>query len=164
MPSYKDLNIDYKFGMLDLNYKNLRSLEGCPNHIAGVFRCSHNDLTSLVGGPQIVEDDYYCTSNKLTDFVGCASHIGETLYLYDNHITSLVGIHKIIKSCKRIRVNIDKITEGGIGLLLIDNLIDVSINTEPFEIISKYIGTGTKGMMACRKELISKGYTEYAKL
>ena len=47
---------------------------------------------------------------------------------------------------------------------MIANLTKISKHTEPFKIISKYLGTGTKGMMECSKELISSGYNQYAKL
>ena len=59
----------------------------------------------------------------------------------------------------------DKINEGGIDLLLISNLINISArNSEPFEIIKSYFGTGTKGMMECSKELIDMGYSSHAQL
>ena len=131
------------------------------------YDCSSSNLTTLVGGPTSVDGYYHCYDNQLTDLVGCASHIGGQLYISNNQITSLVGIHKIIKSCNIIYIgqNNDVITEGGIGLLLINNLINIyPFEYMPFQIIQKYLGTGTKGMMACRKELISNGYSEYAKL
>ena len=142
----------------------LTDLLGSPKHITTGFHVDTNQLTSLVGGPQRVDGIYNCYDNQLSDLVGCASHIGDTLNCFSNNITSLVGIHKIIKSCGSIRCSETKITEGGIGLLLIDNLVRITSKHEPFQIISKYLGKGTKGMMDCRAELISKGYSEYAKL
>ena len=169
MQSYKDLNIDYQGGDLHINSRSLNSLEGLPEHITGNLLCIGNKLTSLVGGPQIVDGQYNCSWNNLTSLVGCASHIGDSLNLFDNPITSLVGIHKIIKNCNTIYFNFDNIKEGGIGLLMIANLTDIygsSTDTvwPPFNIIKKYIGTGTKGMMECSKELIAKGFENYAKL
>ena len=165
MKTYNDLNKDYQGGDLDLSNEGLNSLDGCPEHITGVFNCFHNNnLTSLVGGPKQVDGNYLCGNNLLTDLVGCASHIDGRLWFRDNPITSLVGIHKIIKSCKSIVFEDSRITVGGIGLLLIDDLIHISDYSMGFKIISKYIGQGTKGMMACRAELISKGYDNYAKL
>ena len=167
MPSYKDLKGDYfgdDYNISDLNVscKHLNSLDGCPDFISGSFSCSDNFLTSLVGGPQKVDGKYGCSYNPLTDLIGCASHIGENLYLNNNSITSLVGIHKIIKSCPEIYFDDYKITQGGIGLLMIENLIDISANSKPFQIIKSYLGTGTKGMMECRKELLSREYVNYA--
>ena len=167
MRSYKDMEIayDYQSGDLLIQYSKLRSLEGCPEHITGGFYCNENNsISSLVGGPQRVAGDYSCRWTKLTNLVGCANHIGGALYCDHNHITSLVGIHKIIKSCSRMIFDSEKITEGGIGLLLIENLTNISCNTEPFQIIKKYLGSGTKGMMDCRSKLISKGYSDHAKL
>ena len=185
MFSYAELNMQYQSGDLNILYDELSSLEGCPNHITGNFTCNHNNLTSLsngptnvdltftcsynhltslLGGPTKVGGNYYCIRNQLTDLVGCASHIGGELNFRFNKITSLVGIHKIVKSCDGFIFDDGLITEGGIGLLLIDDLDNFSCYHEPFAIIEKYLSTGTKGMMECRKELIKKGYAPYAKL
>ena len=167
MLNCKILGKNYKGGDFDIYKKKRDSLAGCPQHITGVFNCGENNLTSLVGGPQRVDGDYGCSANQLTDLVGCASHISGKLFFSNNDITSLVGIHKIIKSCRETFFNVHEIKEGGIGLLLIKDLTTISSNwslIEPFEIIEKYLGTGTKGMMECRSELISRGYDEYAKL
>ena len=164
MRSYKDLNITYRRGELDLSQSLLTSLEGCPNVITGDFYCTSNYLTTLVGGPQQVDGDYLSSGNSLTDLVGCASHIGGTLYIKRTNITSLIGIHKIIKSCQKIFLNTENITQGGIGLLLINDLFSISDGDLPFKIIRSYIGQGTKGMMECSKELIANGYAQFAKL
>ena len=164
MLSYEDWGFEYTHGDLDISYKKIDSLEGCPQHITGKFECSNNNLTSLVGGPQRVDGDYDCDENGLTDLVGCASHITGRIYWYNTRITSLVGIHKIIKSCKSISFGESIIKEGGIGLLLINDLCRISNSSYPFKIISKYLGQGTKGMMECSKELTAKGYERYAKL
>ena len=165
MTNYNDLNISYQYGDLAINGDQLTSLERCPEHITGSFHCVANDLTSLIGGPQQVDSWYMCNDNKLTDLIGCASHIGGQLHFTNNNnITSLVGIHKIIKSCQRLKFDSEYIKIGGIGLLLIANLTKISIYNPPFEIIALYLGTGTKGMMECSKELIAKGYAPYAKL
>ena len=165
MRSYKDLNYEYNGGDLFLGATNLVSLEGIPSHITGRFDCKENKLTSLVGGPRIVDNYYICRDNQLTDLVGSPSHIGMEFDCRFNKITSLVGVHKIIKSCKYFDFDNDLILNGGIGLLLIDGLTDITKYKSPqFQIISKYLGTGTKGMMECSKELIANGYCDYAKL
>ena len=148
---------------LNISENKITSLVGSPNELKAL-NCSSNDLTSLDGGPQIVSDIYWCNNNLLTDLVGCASNIGGTLLCWNNEITSLVGIHKIIKSCPEMSFDCNSIKVGGIGLLLIENLADISSDTIPFRIIKSYLGTGTKGMMECRAELIEKGYDDYAKL
>ena len=154
----------YQSGDLRIDMYKVDSLDGCPQHVTGDFACDQNMLTSLVGGPQKVDGYYDCSGNQLTDLVGCASHIGGTLHFPFCDITSLVGIHKIIKSCKEVSFHCAETKEGGIGLLLIENLSNISDRTKPFEIIKSYLGTGTKGMMECRSELISSGYADYAKL
>ena len=164
MRSYNDINGKYQGGDLYLNDCNLSSLATMPSEIIGSVECEYNKLTNLVGGPQHVTGDYRCGNNQLTDLVGCASHIGGRMVFWNNNITSLVGIHKIIKSCSSIRFDSNKITQGGIGLLLIENLTSMTTDYLPFVIIESYLGKGTKGMMACRSELIEKGYENHAKL
>ena len=164
MQRYKRSIANYQGGDLEMVANDITSLDGFPTHITGSFNCGSNQITSLVGGPQKVDGDYICEDNRLTDFEGCASHIEGYIGSVDNQITSLVGIHKIIKSCIAIEFDSEKITQGGIGLLLIANLEDMSTSTEPFKIIKSYLGTGTKGMLDCSKELTAKGYGDYAKL
>ena len=166
MLNCEELGKRYKNGSFSINKQNLDSLIGCPEHIMGEFSCHDNNLTNLIGGPQSIDGSYLCYRNSLTDLVGCASHIGGSLYFHRNPITSLVGIHKIIKSCQNISFDNTQITHGGIGLLLIANLKSITtlFSSKQFQIISNYLDTGTKGMMECSKELISKGYVNYAKL
>ena len=185
MQNCKKLVAEYKGGNVNIVENKLLSLEGCPEQITGYFNCSynklkslmggpkiingdfactHNGLTSLVGGPEIIASNYWCKTNRLTDLVGCASHIAMLNCSENYDITSLVGIHKIIKSCKVFNISDDVITDGGIGLLLISNLNNISSQSKPFAIIKQYLGTGTKGMMECSKELTAKGYAPYAKL
>ena len=167
MRSYKDLNYNYQGVDLILDNRKLNSLDGCPEDITGDFDCSNNYLRSLVGGPQRVAGWYDAEhqNSSLTSLVGCASHIGHRLYFCGNdELTSLVGIHKIIKSCKIMTFDSENITEGGIGLLMINNLTEITDDAIQFHIIKQYLGSGTKGMMECSKELTAKGYSPYAKL
>ena len=166
MPSYKNINLKYTSGNLDLTskFEHLKSLAGCPDHITGNFKCIQLRLTSLTGGPEKVDGYYFCSNNQLTNLEGCAKHIDGELYFGNNKITSLIGIHKIIKSCRRIFFDCEHIIEGGIGLLLIDNLTEITDKTSPFDIISKYLGTGSKGILQCQNELIENGYPNHAKL
>ena len=162
--NYNDIGINYQGGDLKINHFELTSLTDCPKFITGHYYSNNNQLKSLVGGPQQVDGDYLSSGNSLTDLVGCASHIGGTLYIKRTNITSLIGIHKIIKSCQKIFLNTENITQGGIGLLLINDLFSISDGDLPFKIIRSYIGQGTKGMMECSKELIANGYAQFAKL
>ena len=161
---YRDLNIQYTTGGLSIKHSGIASLDGCPEFINGTFQCSDNLLSSLVGGPRKVDGSYICIRNQLTNLDGAPTHISVTFDFTYNPITSLIGIHKIVKSCNAIRFDSLSIEEGGIGLLLIDGLSLIPAWSEPFEIISRYLGTGTKGMMECSRELKSKGYEDYAKL
>ena len=168
MPSYDQLYIrKYQSGNLNIREKSVTRLNGCPEHITGDFICSRNRLSRLTNGPKQVDGNYDCSDNFLSTLDGCASHIAGFLDIRDNDITSLVGIHKIIKSCGKLYLSDYEITEGGIGLLMIENvdiISEIKSQLAPFKIIQKYRSQGTKGMMTCRAELISNGYENYAKL
>ena len=163
-------------GDYNCSYNQLTDLDGCPQHITGDFNCIVNPLKTLIGGPQRVDGQYICRNTKITSLTGCASHIGVGLYCHTTPLKTLVGIHNIIKSCPEICFDSRKIKQGGIGLLLIENLTTLSYPHSressanslslsiPFQIIASYLGKGTDGMIACRAELIANGYEAYAKL
>ena len=155
--------IKYKSGHLDI-HGHVNSLDGRPDQITGEFDCSNNDLTDLVGGPTNISGSYNCSENRLVTLLGSPEYTSADFDCAKNNLSSLVGIHKIIKSCRVIMCSEAKITEGGIGLLLIANMEHITSKHEPFKIINSYLGKGTKGMMECSKELISRGFPEYAKL
>jgi len=129
----------------DVNLRSLKlaRLPAKFGEVGGDFWCSRNQLTSLEGAPSQVCGDFACSGNKLT---------------------SLVGIHKIIKSCGQIFFRENPIKEGGLGLLLIRDLNYIGADQPAFEIISKYLGKGKRGMIDCQTELIKAGYKDFAKL
>ncbi len=102
------------------------------------------------------------------------------LYVTNNCISSLRNVHKHIR-CTEIFLNGNKFTEGGIGLLLIDNLSHIEHiewtvgqslvdpvkehdSYRAIRIIKSYLSKGKAGLLECQEELIEAGLSEYAKL
>ncbi len=126
-------------------------------------------LKSLPCAFNIVEGDFNVDSNELASFQNLPHSIGGWLDLNQNKITSLVGINKTIKRCHSIDLSRNPIEEGGLGLLLIENLRQVHAFkdgdfSKALEIIGKYLGQGKAGVLKCQEELEEAGLEKYAKI
>lgn len=120
--------------------------------------------------------------NQLTSFENFPEEC-KSITANNNRFTSLVGIDRIKKitgSANKCQFDLvfNKIKEGGIGLLLIENLTYFNCNVvadsglpngknwitpKPFEIIKKYLGRPDE-IFDCQVELIDAGYEAFAKL
>ncbi len=146
----------------------LKSLEDGPQEVADEYRCSSNLLETLEGAPSKARN-FYATDNKLTSLKGCPAHL-DLLVVTDNKITSLKDVHKHLLDCEQLNLHNNYIQEGGIGLIFVKNLKQVtylSFGTEfskALTIISKYYGQGRTGLLACQQELEEAGLDEFAKL
>ena len=102
---------------------------------------------------------------RLDSLEGAPSSIGGNLYCSNNNFTSLHNIHKKIKYIGGFAsFNECPITTHVLGLLLIDGLQQVYLNTNGVEdIINKHL-KGDRDVFACQEELIEAGYEEFAQL
>ncbi len=108
------------------------------------FSCGWNRLTSLEGAPSIVGGDFWCAGNRLT---------------------TLVGVHRILRRIGgRLYITENRITSGGIGLVLVEGLIEIIADQPAFEIINGFLGQGKKGLLRCQEALIEAGFGEFAQL
>lgn len=83
--------INRKMRKLPLRFKNvshsfycnnlgLKTLEGCPEKVFGVFSCAENNLTSLKGCPKTVGSFFECYNNDIYSFEG----ISESYFYFLN--------------------------------------------------------------------------------
>ncbi len=162
--SVKGVLPDYFNGTIFASDLNLTSLEGSPS-IIGTLYCDNNQLGSLKGGPTTVKNNFVCENNKLTSLEGAPSSVGGYFVCSRNKLTSLHNIHKQIKHiglCANFEFN--PITSCVLGLLLIDGLEKVYLDTNGVEdIINKHL-KGDRDVFACQEELIEAGYEEFAQL
>ncbi len=137
---------------VSIRYQHMFKLPFKADEVHGSFDVSYNSLRSF--------DNFPTWINKEID----ASH---------NQIRSLVGIHKIVTNASEINLRGNPIEEGGIGLLLINNLQKVWFarfgeieNNDPahlaFFIITKHLGQGKKNLLACQEELIEAELDRFA--
>lgn len=132
--------------------------------VAGMFNADKcKTLTTLEGfpleaGQVFLPYDYNGSLEHLTRKPG---------QLFIMGITSLIGIGDRFDEVKKFSCSWDKITEGGIGLILIPGLkfesYDIEDMPEQFQIIAKYMEKPNE-IFECQAELIEAGFEEYAKL
>ena len=164
-------------GYLELDNIGLKTLEGgCPKEIQGYFTCTQNKLSNLIGGPEIVSLSYMAGGNPLISLEGAPLICGE--FYIDNcrQITSLEGIGKnFIKQCRNLVINNCPITNNILGIFLIKDLNSVFLNYHhpnnnwyeyPKEIVNiiKQGVSNKTDILEIQEELITKGFTSYAKL
>ncbi len=177
----------------DVSGNKLKNLKGAPNSVTS-FNASSNQLTSLEGCPQIIVHNFNVSNNKsLVSLKGAPPHIGNNFDASETGITSLehvprkfvmgifrgsrikslIGVHKYIDLCVGMDLSRAPITEGGLGLLLVNGLTKLIVSdfldpyakfAGPAEIIKKYLGKGKAGLLECQEELIDNGFEAYAKL
>lgn len=97
-----DGKLNIKFGKVSgdfwcHDFKNLKSLEGCPKEVGGDFDCSKcNSLTSLKGAPEKVGGDFNCREcENLTSLEGAPEKVGGQFDCsFCENLTSLKGAPK----------------------------------------------------------------------
>lgn len=129
-------------GNFNVYSTNLYSLEGCPGIVGGYFHCSNNHLENLSYGPKQVKGNYACANNKLTSLIGLPFSIHGNLTISYSPQLPLLPILKV-KGCQKLK-------------FVEDN--------SAADIINKYLGQGTRGMLSCAMELIKAGYRSNARL
>jgi hypothetical protein len=154
MKSVKDLK-GYPFkdpydGDFECDYKQLTSLEGCPQIVKGDFNCSVNELQSLQYCPQIVEGHFICSSNNLPSLQNIDKYckqIDMQLWASNNPIKSHVLGVMLIENIKYIILSTDRNNK----LQTIENIINSHLKTD-------------RDVFICQDNLIKAGFAEYAQL
>lgn len=160
-------------------YRNaLTSFENFPPEIEGQLSITSTGIKSFKHFPKNI-----ITDNVIIDALNIRSFNALDLTVHRNNRDSYVSININTKSligienCIRFKGGgllsfpFSKVTDGGIGLLLIPNLngLDefnakhVTKLSAPFKIIEKYLGR-PDAIFECQNELIDEGYEAYAEL
>lgn len=141
-----------KFGTVDGNFTinrlRLKTLEGCPTDVTGLFNASYNIFPDLTGGPRRVGGDYYASYNpNLMSLEGMAetvvgginlssTRISEEDFKYlpkkmkelrlssCENIKTISGLNKYVEEIERaLGISGVDLTGGLLGLLKIKGLI-----------------------------------------
>ena len=152
------------FMCLQTNFLNGKFMR-VPDVVQGDFYAGRaRGLTSLENGPSRVSGYYSCSQNNVTSLSGAKVNVGLEFYCYENQLTELHDVHKHVLSCSVFDCTINKIKHNILGLLLINGLTQVDGDSPAFRIIQKWLGQGKSAIFRCQKDLIDKGFEEYAKL
>lgn len=133
-------------GNFNVYSADLYSLEGCPDIVGGKFNCSNNHLENLSYGPKVVKGNYACANNKLTSLIGLPLYINDNLIISYSQQLPLLSILKI-KGCRKVTF----FEKSSVAYEQCAN------------IINRYLGQGTRGMLSCAMEMIKAGYGSNAR-
>jgi hypothetical protein len=138
----------------------LTDLVGGPQEVSEAYYCDRNQLTSLDGAPQVVPKSFWCQQNNLTSLVHGPTEVGGNFFVQDNPLENLDGAPKQIKSTFVLTY------DTKLPLLKLLHYKDLSIMDAPnaiYTIISKYAGTGKRGMLGAGVELAKAGFKDNAR-
>lgn len=126
------------------------------------------DLTTLQGAPSRVQKDFYCSQNKLTSFQYAPQYIGGSLWAWGNQITSLHNIHKQIHYIGGdIHLYHNPIKSHMLGLCLIKEWKTLLFDSEdPVTIgpVDQIFNKYHHDINLCQEALIDAGYSHLAKI
>jgi hypothetical protein len=128
--------------------------------VRGSFDCSSKQLTTLDGSPSHVGQDFDCSNNLLSTLEGAPDHVGRDFYSLNlalstlDHLPSLVGSGFWISYSRSLPL---------LRLLQYNNNALIGAPEGVDQILTKYAGTGKKGMLGAGVELAKLGYKENAR-
>ena len=137
--------------------------------VKGSFDCSGNVLVTLENSPRIVRGDYNIKDNSITNLKGAPQQIyGHFTLDYNYQLSSLQGLPKLITGS----IVMDYIKNLPLlPLLSVRELRAVNFvlgnswtNDDLSDILNRYLGKGTRGMLSCAMEMIKAGYGSNARL
>lgn len=160
-------------GRLDLhNLHTLTSLEGCPDLVHGNVKIDGcKNLENFKFFPKkVIGDVIICNCDKITTINDLVLDMDGGFLSIECPITSLVGVGDINVILYDVCLEFDfnNVKVGGLGLILIKGLSDISDATGArlplqFEIIREYLGK-PDDIFECQAELIENNFEEYAQL
>jgi hypothetical protein len=126
-------------GSFDCGYNQLATLDGVPGYVDGDFHCYNNQLKTLEGAPGHVGGSFYCENNKLTSLEGAPGHVGGDFWCSYHASLPLLRLLQY----KKVEIH------------------DAPRSVE--NIMTKYAGTGKRGMLGAGVELTKAGFKENAR-
>ncbi len=182
-PEFSDRSVDISEAPKG-QYKNLKSKLLT---VDGDFYCGNSHIESLVGVPRVGRHCELAFGNNLiTSLEGLNNYECSSVVMDSNLITSLKNVHKHIKRANSIYLRDNPIMDGGIGLILIEDLNFVAYSSNddgtvfksaltPYEnivlsdqftqammIITRFLGQGKEGLLRCQEILVDKKLERFA--
>jgi hypothetical protein len=142
-------------GSFDCRNNQLKTLEGAPGYVSGDFLCYNNQLKTLEGAPGHVGGSFTCHYNQLTSLGGAPGHVGRSFFCNSNQLKTLDGAPGHVGGgfwCSY---------HPSLPVLRLLQYKKVKIHDAPWSvenIMTKYAGTGKRGMLAAGVALTKTGY------
>jgi hypothetical protein len=147
-------------GRFSCAYNQLSTLEGAPGHVGGSFSCAYNQLSALDGAPGHVGGSFYCHYNQLFTLNDAPDHVSSDFYCHGNQLKTLDDAPGHVGG----EFWVDY--QPSLPLLRLLQYPTVAImNCPPIvkSIITKYAGTGKRGMLGAGVELTRAEYKDNAR-
>ena len=151
---------------VNVSETKISSLNGCPSNIPESFSCEATAIRSLDGAPETVGGVFYCGRNYLKNFIGGPKSVGTFHCGGSRGLESFIGLPETISNS----LHLPYMPEVGVlDLVTVKNTTKIYLNclygsdeqqraNRVISIVSKYMGSGPKGMIACAAELIQSGF------
>jgi hypothetical protein len=150
-----------------MKQKSVKDLPGYPfdDPYKGDFNCGFRQLTSLEGCPQIVKGDFSCLNNKLQSLQYCPQIVNGNFNCAVNKLQSLQNIHKY---CKQIDQGLwavnNPIKSHVLGVMLIEDIARFVFDQKQAQLIINTHLETDRDVYLCQDNLIKAGFAEYAQL
>ncbi len=133
--------------------------------VSGSFQANIETLKSFENFPELILGNLYAYDTNIESFEGLHTEVaGGVDFTMNEKLTDWVGIYKhLIIVGDKIKFDVDFVKRGGLGILLIKGVQEVSSgNSEVDAIFNKYL-KGDRNVLDCQEELIDAGFAHLAR-
>ena len=158
------LNVDLDFDLNDA--EDMIKVVPIPlGKIDGDFNGSVQSLQTFTNFPIYVEDGFFCFDTEISSFEGLNITCGGDIDLSLNKkLNNIRGIHKHIRKMNgRLKIDLEYINNGGLGMLLIDGVKQIITGDANIDkILNKHLKKGQ--VFEAQEQLIDGGYAYLARV
>lgn len=133
--------------------------------VSGSFQANIETLKSFENFPELIKGNLYAYDTDIDSFDGLHTEVdGGVDFTMNEKLTDWVGIYKhLIRISDRLKFDVDYIERGGLGILLIKEVQEISSgNSDVDDIFNKYL-KGDRNVLDCQEELIDAGFARLAR-
>ena len=133
--------------------------------VGGSFQANIETLKSFENFPEFIKGNLYTYDTDIDSFDGLHTEVdGGVDFTMNEKLTDWVGVYKhLIRVSGRLKFDVDYIKRGGLGILLIKEVEEISSgDSDVDKIFNKYL-KGDRNVLDCQEELIDAGFARLAR-
>jgi len=133
--------------------------------VGGSFQANIETLKSFENFPMRILGNLYAYDTGVESFDGLRTEVDGTVDITMNQkLADWVGVYKHLRRIGgTLKFDVDYVKRGGLGVLLIKELQEISSgNSDVDTIINKYL-KGDRSVLDCQEELIDAGFAHLAR-